>query len=104
MSEREELSDIIFYSADWSDIRSGSDEAADLILAAGYRKHRVVSTVEELGKLPDGTAFNCKHGGVGELNTVQGFRRVFWIGNECEDPLGLWMLPATVLHVPEVTE
>ena len=94
MSEREELSDIIFYSADWSDIRSGSDVAADLILAAGYRKPRTITTVEELEALA-AYAVICYHDpsdGASYPITARD-ARLGW---------DEW-LPATVLWTPEVT-
>lgn len=74
---------------------------ADAILAAGYRKPRQVTTVEELDALPNGTVVMDCHGEVARKLTY-GWRVLVsesgfdaWLS----DPLEETYLPATVLHV-----
>lgn len=55
MDDRDELAQIVFDHADWSDSLASAEGAADAILAAGYRKTRTVTTDEELEALPKGT-------------------------------------------------
>ncbi len=109
MSERDELENIVHdamypgYDRDdrmtWP--RSIFD-AATAIFAAGYRKPRVVTTVEELDALPAKSAILDRDGTpwVGDGDKVEPWASV------CEDPYGgpIWKnsiditLPATVLH------
>lgn len=78
--------------------------AADLILAAGYRKPRTITTVAELDALPAGSVILDPEGTpwVGDGDKVEPWASV------CEDPFGgpIWKnsrdiaLPATVIHEP----
>lgn len=52
-TERDELTQII--DDRWHGYGYNPQGAADAILAAGYRKPRTVTTVEELDALPEGT-------------------------------------------------
>ena len=57
MNEREELVKILATKRVYVNTSLGMHEAtADAILAAGYRKPRVVTTAEELYELPIGSA------------------------------------------------
>ena len=74
---------------------------ADAILAAGYRKPRQVTTVEELDALPNGTVVMDCHGEVARKLTY-GWRVLVsesgfdaWLS----DPLEETYLPAMVLHI-----
>lgn len=62
MSARDELAKLLFRHSvsdgcgdTVGEIADLCDKAADAILAAGYRKPRTVTTVEELDALPQGT-------------------------------------------------
>jgi hypothetical protein len=55
MNAREELARIIDRAEDLWD-------SADAILAAGYRKTRVITTLEELDALPDGSVIQANNG------------------------------------------
>ncbi|MGF7124057.1 hypothetical protein [Rhodococcus sp. BE178] len=88
-----------------------AEKAADEVMASfdhlagvlGYSRPRVVETTEELASMPDGTAIHNNAGNLGELDTINGVRVIFWAGSECESELhGPWIgLPATVLRLPE---
>lgn len=58
MSERKELVEI--FQAHYERV-DGSNDLADAILSAGYRKSRVVTTVEELEALPDGAVIRLSN-------------------------------------------
>lgn len=72
---------------------------ADAILAAGYRKPRTVTTVEELDALPDAVLVLTEQGGYWEsIKRMDG--RNWWHepGNTNVSPSEDLTLPATVLH------
>jgi hypothetical protein len=73
-------------------------EAAEAILAAGYRKSQTIAIIEELLELKEGTTILDD---VGEVLFLQGREDyIDWFdqwGNCCHVNL-----PATVLHTPEV--
>lgn len=78
-------------------IKHVSDGITDAILAAGYRKPRVITTDEELDTLPEGTSILDQ----AEKLTLEetSMECLEWVdrhGNAC------WVeLPATVLHEGE---
>lgn len=89
-AERDELAEVV-NGADWI---SRSQSIADAILAAGYRRPRQVTTVEELDALPAGTVIHdgdpltCCKWGDGTWGTFAGDSY----------PTSRITLPATVLH------
>jgi hypothetical protein len=63
-TERDELAEII-RDAQWADgnkFYRSDGQIAEAILAAGYRKPRTVTTVEELDALPNGTIVSLPSG------------------------------------------
>ncbi|UYL88331.1 hypothetical protein SEA_EVEPICKLES_44 [Arthrobacter phage EvePickles] len=103
MSARDELTTLI--------LGRTAPSAADKVLAAGYRKPRIITTTEELDSLP-----------VGSVVLSDAYRYMVHGGADCGWPIAfqrwddkLWhrgarsgdthpdnFLPATVLHEPEV--
>ena len=85
----------------------GGLEVADAILAAGYRKPRTLTTVEELDALPATTIIRASNGEVFQRDTDgpyydgphdwQSFEGTFWNGET-------FVFPATVLYAPEAAE
>ncbi|MGY2747237.1 hypothetical protein [Arthrobacter sp. UYCu723] len=123
MSERDELARAVYIAAspsaeadaqyDWNYLQTRTLRAkeralaeqyriADALLAAGYRKPRTISSVEELDALPAKSAILDREGTpwVGDGDKVEPWASV------CEDPFGgpIWKdsrdiaLPATVLY------
>lgn len=90
---------------DAEDCECAFDEFIDAILAAGYRKPRTITTVEELDDLGRNAAVLAANGAV---LVNDGENDVPW-ASFAEDALGgpVWIdpvdvkLPATVLYVPE---
>jgi len=97
MNEREELARII--------ASKHTAAAVDAILAAGYRKPRTITTVDELDALPNGTVVLSESYRSGIDGTAVSFQRWYdgdWhrgarSGSTHPDNF----LPATVLHEPE---
>ncbi|APE09725.1 hypothetical protein BO226_11330 [Rhodococcus sp. 2G] len=74
-----------------------AEEVADAILAAGYRKRRVVTTATELEAVPRGVVLRSKAGSiVARFDAVRGV--VFGEGRPF--PWGIVDLPAVVLYDP----
>ena len=103
MNDRDELIELI-NAADKNFTLWDSDvqEAADTILAAGYRKPRTITTAEELDALPNGTAVMDGQGEVAR-KLVYGWRVLVsesgfdaWLSDSLEETY----LPATVLWEP----
>jgi len=108
MSERDEIEKIILetYQTDFGVPVTGTfKDCADAVLAAGYRKPRTITTMEELNALPVGSVFRDPDGSVGEL--ADGYtgdvpRVILWCGIDHPDtPDPSLNLPATVLYTPE---
>ena len=80
--------------------------AADDILAAGYRKPRTITTVEELDALPDEALVRSDFGVIHEKRVEFDTGRVVWTcpGDTDEHTAGKITLPATVLYTPEAAE
>jgi hypothetical protein len=110
MSARDELADIIAEAADaWlmGPITAGTTPehtSADAVLAAGYVKHRTITTVDELDALPLGSVVIDR-----DRDICQRFRGGWraTIHESNDDP---WLtdtlevdLPATVLYSPEAS-
>lgn len=79
-----------------SDMSDVLDKTADAIVAAGYRKPRTITTVEELDALPEGSVIRDAFRG-------RVFHRRGLAGWQCA---GMTLkaeivLPVTVLHTPE---
>jgi hypothetical protein len=104
MNDRDELADIIAPELPDVDIHGEvSRGIADVILAAGYRKPRIITTVEEAAALPEGTIIRSpKQGYIFELDS---HRRSKPYGYSIAEETGSFIddsyLPATVLYVPE---
>jgi len=109
-TERDELASVVV-EAYGEDPRSECPceqdfDVADTILAAGYRRPRTVTTVEELDALPKGAVVMGADGYV--ARRFPGGWRVLvvepasspWLTDTLEDV----DLPATVLHEPEATK
>lgn len=102
MSEREELATTIlayFHPSPYAgeSWRLDPTSAADVILAAGYRRPRTITTVEELEALPDLSVILDVDRDVSQL------RGRSWCGYEMADlthPMMAKCLPATVLYEP----
>lgn len=94
-------------SVSWTTLDGKWDlrETADHLIAAGYRKPRTITTLEELNSLPVGSVIRDPNGSVGELadGSRLGFPRfIHWTGVDFPDtPVAGLNLPATVLYVPE---
>ncbi len=72
-------------------------KAVERILAAGYRKLRTITTVEELDALPDMTVVRSK---AGTIANIVG-DRAYVFGFEGSAPRVSLALPATILHEGE---
>ena len=106
MSARDELASVIVEAygenPDMCPCEQDMD-AADAVLAAGYRKSRTITTAEELEKLPYGSAVQTSD----ESDTVVLKDRGAFFRNQsgCELPAtDLWRYgtrPFTVLYSPE---
>jgi hypothetical protein len=100
-TERDELADILLSDALRNSDAYGREYAlaeADVILAAGYRKPRTVTTVAELDALPAGSVIResllvCIKWGSGSWGTFSG---------DSYDSSRI-DLPVTVLYTPAVT-
>lgn len=120
-AEREELARAVATCLEYTDSVAGIVHAANLeradilgqfnligvaeaLIAAGYRKPRIITTIEELNALPEHSIIRDPDGSTGELHDGESWdvpRVIFWCGNECEDvPDARLNLPATVLYVP----
>jgi hypothetical protein len=108
---RGELQDLVGDAAERDDDDWFMD-AANAILAAGYRKPRTVTTVAELDALPVGSVVLSDtyrymvHGGgdVGWPITFQRWDSGLWYrGGRSSDTHPDNFLPATVLYSPEAT-
>lgn len=111
MSERDELAEIIqdcgeYIPGSHADDYVSPNKAADAILAAGYRKPRIITTAEELDALPVGSVV-LDNDGYGEVYQKAARRPagIKWYETGYAihwDSLEL-NLPATVLYSPEPT-
>jgi hypothetical protein len=115
MNERDELAALIYAAEPWAngtaynakpyeweeldaDDKENFTPLADAILAAGYRRPRTITTVEELDALGLRSIVRDGDGETWEL-TDNGWR--YWVyGDEAFTSHGL-TFPATVLHEPE---
>ena len=75
--------------------------AVDAILAAGYRKPRTITTVEELDALPVGSVAHSAAGTIAS-RFDEHFGVVF--GDERPFEWARLRLPATILYTPEAAE
>lgn len=107
MTDRDELARIIGDATEtYVHEEPGPLNAADAILAAGYRKPRTITTETELDELPDGAVLRGAHGQIsvihrGETNSWPPLE-VQHVGTEEIDfDYQYIALPATVLYVPE---
>lgn len=78
------------------------DKTADAILAAGYRKPRIITTAEELDALAEGVVLLDKYGAANQLaleRITEGPADRFWdtTGHDRNSSVAL---PATVLYEP----
>ena len=107
MSARDELACII-HDATCSDSKEDPMtwppaifSTSDAILAAGYRKPRIITTAEELDDLPETSVVLDPMGTV----ALQVGRGLWTMGGDeytSEELIADWLvLPATVLHEPE---
>lgn len=81
-----------------------SYEAADAVIAAGYRKPRTITTAQELAKLARGTVLRDLDG---DVVVADPGPEDMWFRQIDETwPLsaGTIVLPATVLHEPEADQ
>jgi len=100
MNERDELAGIVRGKTCCSGLcaESQSEQTADAILAAGYRKPRTISTIEELDALPIGAVVLDSIGDPWAVAwDAGGFRRY----RNPNGAVNFANLPATVLHSPE---
>ena len=107
MSERDELADLLMSDALNDVAYYGRDYAlaeADAILAAGYRKPRTVTTVEELDALPFETVIrdgdDCVLERWGDIEE-SGWVTVMVTSFVPRDQI---TLPATILYEPEASK
>lgn len=103
MSDRDELAQVIVaaYGEDAETECSCEQDmdVTDAILAAGYRKPRTITTVEELDMLPDNSVIEDGAGDVGVLLAGN-----VWYPETAPIPVrkvGKSYLPATVLYEPQ---
>ena len=110
-TEREELAAII-HDAEYGVTREPREtwpprihQAADAVLAAGYRKPRTIATVEELDALPDGSFIITEQGGYWQADK-RGHGEIWWLepGNPISGRSDDLTLPAMVLHTPEANK
>lgn len=81
-------------------MRGHAQEIADRILAAGYRKPRTVTTVEELDALPFGSVILDRSGLSLHKNEFTGWRASNGAKDIDEAMLAQEAFPAIVLHEP----
>lgn len=115
MNERDELARDIFLAdnsgtseqvmlADWvtfENLRPYAYNIADGLIAKGYTKPRIITTVEELDALPEGSVILTNGGEDSAQKDGEG-EWYLWGGNFGLDSEDIF-LPATVLHTPEPT-
>lgn len=77
--------------------------AVDALLAAGYRKPRTITTVEELDALPNGSVVLDRNGLSLHKNMFSQWDASNGTRNVQPDELEADAFPATVLHTPEPT-
>lgn len=100
MTARAELADLV-WSVEMPSLGvltlRDTEAIADAILAAGYRKPRVVTTARELEAVPRGVVLRSKAGTIAaRFDAVNGV--VF--GDDRPFPWGIVDLPAVVLYDP----
>lgn len=107
-AERDELTAVIEsgYGNDETDCPyDHAGEIADAILAAGYRKPRTITTVEELDALPAWSVVRSEQATIWEKfdgsPTGDFWAETMTLGQHPSDHIAL---PATVLHTPEPTK
>lgn len=104
MTDREELANIIRAPRMHTNTSGDKRRAiADAILAAGYRKPRTITTVEEAAALPEGTVIRTiEQGYVFELaETIRNKAYGYSFGEEPGSFIDDSYLPAIVLYIPE---
>ena len=106
MNARDELADVFtghpvaFGAYPKRLMRGHAQEIAEKVLAAGYHRPRVVTTVAELDALPEGTTIVDQAERLTlEETSIQYLEWVDRHGNACHVEL-----PATVLHEPEADQ
>ena len=95
-AQRDELALLVSNSGTTS---KRSLSRADAILAAGYRKPRTITTMEELDALAEGSVILTNGGEDSAQKDGEG-EWYLWGGDYGQDS-GDIFLPATVLHEPE---
>ena len=104
MNARDELAEIIDACiGELYDYEVGGDVIADAILAAGYRKPRIVTTLAELEALPFGSVILDPAGLSLHKNEFSGWRASNGAKEISAEMLEHEALPATVLYEPEPT-
>lgn len=76
-------------------------QLADAILAAGWRKPRVVETVEELSALPNGALIRDANGEVAEHRIGAGWEYWVLLASEEAYTSSMFRFPPTVIWTPE---
>jgi len=87
-----------------SDMSIVLDKTTDAILAAGYRKPRIITTAEELDALPTGSVILDPIGLSLHKNEFTGWVSSNGAKKITADMLEREALPATVLYEPEPTK
>lgn len=119
MSARDELAKLLFVTdnhnakdadAEWEFLQqtpkylAAYHQMADAILAAGYRRPRTITTVEELDALPNGSVVlsnDYRHWGEQWQVTFQRWDTGYWHrGGRSGSTDPDYFLPATVLYEP----
>jgi hypothetical protein len=105
MSERDELASIIMAvdeAGNWDPDPMMYASYGDAILAAGYRKPRTITTVEELDALLNKALIRTQHGEYREAAKLVGGENIWRKMGPAKvlssSDLAAWHLPATVLH------
>jgi len=101
-AERDKLATVIETAYDLNPGMASFELLAHAILAAGYRKPRTITTMEELDALPDGVLILTEQGGYWEsIKRMDG--KNWWKepGATFVSPSSDLTLPVTVLHEPE---
>ena len=101
-TERDELAEIVYDAWRHEEPRDTAEIAADAILAAGYRKPRQVTTVEELDALPVDSVVMESEQDTFIIRTMRGVFHRFpdgWYVVAGHGARTNIELPATVLHV-----
>ncbi len=100
--------DVPFEQGDTSYEKSEAKVVAEALIAAGYRKPRIITTLDELYALPSGTVIRDSYPMVLELGRYVAGHELAWHATFPESGYGQDFgydndqidLPATVLYVP----